>query len=107
MSNTDWPEGVIARYLTVAGAVDPTATVDVTHRVTLPPEPEPYATLAACTGCPATKEVGHYRTYYPSGGFLTEAKEEHEPDAADDEAREWAQEHASHCRALPKSGDAR
>jgi hypothetical protein len=94
---TAWPEGVIARYLTVGGA-----TVDVTHRHTLPPDPEPFATLATCTGCPASEERSHYRTYYNSGGFLRDAKEEHEAEAADEQARAWAQAHAEKCRALPK-----
>ncbi|MFF2964256.1 hypothetical protein ACFVT1_36435 [Streptomyces sp. NPDC057963] len=32
-----WPDGVVARYLTVGGA-----TVDLTIRLTLPPSPEPF-----------------------------------------------------------------
>ena len=92
-----WPEGVIARYITVGGA-----TVDLTHRLTLPPDPEPFATLATCTGCPASEERSHYRTYYGAGGFLRDAKEEHEAEAADADARAWAQSHAETCRAMPK-----
>jgi hypothetical protein len=92
-----WPEGVIARYFTVGGA-----TVDITVRLTLPPEPIPYATRAACTGCPDAKEFNHYRTYYGSGGFLSDAREEHEPEVADEAARTWAQSHAEKCRALPR-----
>lgn len=102
MSSTTWPEGVIARYVSVGGA-----TVDLTELHTLPPHPEPYATAASCTGCPATKEVGHYRTYYQSGGFLDGATEEHEPDQATAQARAWAQTHAEKCRALPKPDGAR
>ncbi|MGW2223828.1 hypothetical protein [Streptomyces formicae] len=96
-TKTAWPAGVSARYLTVGGA-----TVDITRRFTLPPDPEPYATLATCTGCPDSKETSHYRTYYPSGGFLGEATEEHEPEAAEEGVREWAQAHAEKCRAMPK-----
>lgn len=90
-----WPDGVIARYLTVAGA-----TVDLSLRLTLPPDPEPFATLATCTGCPETKEASHYRTRYSlySGGSV----EEHDPSAAEAEAHEWAQKHAETCRALPR-----
>lgn len=89
-----WPEGVVARYLTVGGA-----TVDITELHTLPPNPEPYATSAACTGCPATKEAGHYRSVYGDYGG---SWDEHEPEAAEQKAREWAQAHAETCRALPK-----
>ena len=94
---TAWPEGVIARYVTVAGA-----TVELTTRLTLPPSPEPFATLAACTACPNRKEFSHYRTHYPAGGFLSEAIEEHVADAAENSAREWAQAHAERCRAMTR-----
>ncbi|MFE2384481.1 hypothetical protein [Streptomyces misionensis] len=87
-----WPEGVIARYLTAAGA-----TVDLTLRHT-PPESKPYATLADCNGCPAAEEFGHYRTVW---GLYSE-REEHNPNAAETDARKWAQRHASECRALPR-----
>jgi hypothetical protein len=86
------PEGVIARYLTVAGA-----TVDLTHQLTVVIPPEPYATLAACNGCPASSEHNHYRMVWG----LTAQHEEHDPKAADQDARDWAQAHASECRALP------
>lgn len=94
---TAWPEGVIARYLTVGGA-----TVDLTVRYTLPPEPEPFATLASCTGCPAAKETSHYRARYTSTEPF--GVDEHIPEAADEEARVWAQAHAATCRAMPKPG---
>src|ERR1043165_6129499 len=104
MNIAGWPEGVIARYLTVAGQAlaDPTATVDVTHRHTLPPNPKSYATVAVCAGCSASEEFGHYRAYYPSGGFPSDVVEEHEPESADTQARAWAQSHAEMCRAMPK-----
>ncbi|MFD4220430.1 hypothetical protein [Streptomyces griseus] len=88
-TQTAWPTGVIARYLTVGGA-----TVDLTHRLTVHNPPKPFATLASCAGCPATEEVSHYRTNWGS--------EEHNPEAADADARIWAQSHAETCRALPK-----
>ncbi|MEW1818684.1 hypothetical protein [Streptomyces diastaticus] len=96
-TRTAWPENVIARYLTVGGA-----TVDLTYQLTVHNPPQPYATLAKCMGCPATEERSHYRTYYSSGGFVSDTVEEHEPDAADAQARTWAQAHAATCRALPK-----
>lgn len=92
-----WPEGVIARYLTVGGA-----TVDLTLRHTLHATPEPFETLATCTGCPASKQVSHYRALVPM--FGGHPVEEHEREIADAQARDWAQAHAETCRALPKPG---
>lgn len=86
-----WPEGVIARYLTVGGA-----NVDLTVQMNVLTPPEPYATLAACTGCPASSEHNHYRLVWG----MTVQREEHQPDLADKDAREWAQSHASECRAM-------
>lgn len=96
MNDTAWPEGVVARYLTVGGA-----TVDLTVRHTLPPKPIAVATRATCTGCPASTDEGHYRTHY-HGDFSS--TEEHDPDGATARAREWAQEHAETCRAMPTPG---
>lgn len=92
-SETTWPEGVTARYLTVGGA-----TVDLTYLLNMLTPPEPFATLASCTGCPASKEISHWRLV--RGTFSD--REERAPDAADEQAREWAQAHAEVCRALPK-----
>lgn len=86
-----WPEGVIARYLTVGGA-----TVDLTHRLTVVNPPEPFATLAACTACPAREEFSHWQLVR---GMYAD-REEHAPDAADEQARTWAQAHADKCRAM-------
>ncbi|MFF1282182.1 hypothetical protein [Streptomyces sp. NPDC058299] len=88
-----WPDGVIARYLTVGGAY-----VDLTHRLNVLTPPEPFATLAACTGCPASSEHNHYRLVWG----LTAQHEKHHPDLADRDARDWAQAHAERCRALPR-----
>lgn len=89
---TAWPEGVIARYLTVGGA-----TVDLTHRLTANNPPEPFATLATCPGCLASEEFSHYRMVWG----LTSRYEKHLPELADSDARDWAQAHAEKCRALP------
>ena len=88
-----WPEGVLARYLTAGGA-----TVDLTHQLTLHTPPQAYATLAACTGCPASEEHNHHRLVWGA----TVQREEHQPEAADRDARAWAQSHAEKCRAMPK-----
>ncbi|MGW7597255.1 hypothetical protein [Streptomyces antimycoticus] len=77
-TQTDWPEGVIARYLTVGGA-----TVDVR------PDHDDKATQAWCDGC------GRYdTTEWATGSYAREIAEE--------DARRWAQAHAEKCRAMPK-----
>jgi len=92
--STVWPEGVLARYLTVGGA-----TVDLTHRMTVHNPPEPFATLALCTGCPASESVSHY---YGAGSEANGTyKEVKRAEYATDQARAWAQSHAETCRALP------
>ncbi|MFD6360176.1 hypothetical protein ACFWFX_10015 [Streptomyces roseolus] len=93
MPGAAWPEGVIARYLTVGGA-----TVDMTHQYNVLTPPEAYATLASCTGCPATSEHSHYRMVWG----MTAQREEHHPGAADRDALVWAQAHAEKCRAMPR-----
>ncbi|MFI2354704.1 hypothetical protein ACH5AG_08455 [Streptomyces anulatus] len=97
-TQTAWPKNVIARYLTVGGA-----TVDLTHRLTVHNPPKPFASLASCAGCPATEEVSHYRTNWRFGAaFDEDGGEEYDSDAADEDARAWAQSHAETCRAIPK-----
>ncbi|MFE0794738.1 hypothetical protein [Streptomyces mutabilis] len=70
-----WPEGVIARYLTLAGIADPNATVDITDN-----GEETYWRYAlSCAGCSMT-----------------------DMDSEKDDARRRAQAHAEKCRALPR-----
>lgn len=92
MPNTTWPEGLIARYLTVGGA-----HVDLIH-VTHPGDSETYSTDAACSGCPTAKSVCHW----VGSGSWDDYKEERAPEAADVQARAWAQSHAETCRAIPR-----
>jgi hypothetical protein len=88
-----WPDGVIARYLTVGGA-----TIDLTYQMNVLTPPEPYATLAACTACPASSEHNHHRLVWG----MHSQYEKHLPELADNDARDWAQAHAEKCRALPR-----
>lgn len=74
-----WPEGVIARYLTVAQA-----TVDIRH------DSGVRITRALCTGCGSSEAED-----YADG-----------PGWADHAVRKWAQKHAESCRALPRPGGA-
>ncbi|MGY1579770.1 hypothetical protein [Streptomyces sp. MN13] len=97
---TAWPAGVVARYLTVGGA-----TVDLTRGNRTYPTDDGIGenrnhTTATCTGCLATEEFSHWRTI--RGTYSS--WEKHDPGAADQKAREWAQQHAEKCRALPRPG---
>lgn len=87
-----WPEGVIARYLTVGGAL-----VDVSHETLYVDDAKPNTTLARCggAGCGSynDEEWGRWADRFDNGSG-----------AADSVVREWAQAHAETCRALPKPG---
>lgn len=76
MTTTAWPEGVIARYLTVAGA-----TVDITSA---PDAGSDYNCGLHCRGC--GYRDGHHNTR--------------------DYADSWAQSHAETCRAMPNPNGA-
>jgi hypothetical protein len=93
-----WPEGVIARYLTVAGAAlgREDLAVDV-ETLTTYDFGDPYATRATCRGCTAWRDEDYalYRNYRDE---TARAK------AAGDAACGWAQAHAEKCRALPRPG---
>jgi hypothetical protein len=85
MPGTAWPEGVIARYLTVGGGI-----VEVETQFAPGLTAEPIATLTYCTSCPASDEFDHFIQ-----GEWREAW-------ADTRARQWAQAHAEKCRAMPR-----
>lgn len=82
-----WPEGVIARYLTVGGA-----TVDVRHDYTSTCD-------LTCGGCTEVERAHGYTG-------LRNPTVEQQDHAAISEARQWAQEHAERCRAMPRPGGA-
>lgn len=97
-TQTAWPEGVVARYLTVAGA-----TVDLTHGNRTYPTNDGIGenrnhTTATCTGCLATDEFSHWRVVKR----MTFDDKVHDPETADQDARNWAQKHAETCRAMPR-----
>lgn len=89
-----WPEGVIARYLTVGGA-----TVDLTR--SNDPEADDASqwdvTRSICTGCGATDAEAWNTRPYTQLISITQAEK-----IATAEARKWAQRHAEKCRAMPK-----
>jgi len=90
---TAWPEGVIARYLTVGEA-----TVDITHRDETQ-DGKKKATRAICTGCKAVT-VQTWADSYPNHRRPGRTEFQNQ-DKGDRAARAWAQKHAETCRALP------
>ncbi len=97
-AETAWPEGVIARYLTVGGA-----TVDLTEESAYYIPTPPTQTRAQCSGCGdrETKEWGF--------NILAHENGRPQPDEFDEggryttpRLRRWAQRHAEKCRAMPK-----
>ncbi|MEU6279756.1 hypothetical protein [Streptomyces sp. NPDC047028] len=107
---TPWPEGVLARYLTVGGAtVDLTtphterqvgehATVPMGNGLSVQRRPETVIDVtitARCSGCLDSHE-DTYLGLYPSA--LKDIVGSH----YGQDAREWAQDHASECRAMPR-----
>ncbi|MFE1515743.1 hypothetical protein ACFW9I_02740 [[Kitasatospora] papulosa] len=94
---TTWPEGVIARYLTVGGA-----TVDVTQTQVIRKEGDHCTstvgdlTLAVrCSGCRASDESTYEGLYI---GLVEPVLESF----YGEDTRDWAQSHAETCRAMPK-----
>ncbi|MGW5173164.1 hypothetical protein ACWERY_02200 [Streptomyces sp. NPDC004082] len=94
----EWPQGVIALYLTAGGA-----SVALTHGNRTYPTPDGIGqnrnhTLAVCTGCATAEEFSHWRVV--RGAYST--WDTRDSDAADQDARAWAQTHAERCRAMPR-----
>jgi len=93
-----WPDGVVARYLTVGGATVDLAVVSRPHQHPDGVTGERNATRAACTGCPAVTEFSHWGLKRG----LHAQWEIRDPQTADKNARNWAQGHAEACRAMPR-----
>lgn len=97
-----WPPNVVARYVTVASTVDPDATVDITAAATRRDgacgrEVMDVAFTARCRGCRATRTSRFSGLPPATPTALLDTDYGHE-------TREWAQEHAERCRALPRPG---
>lgn len=95
---TAWPEDVVDRFLTVAGAAlaDPTIYTQVIR----PPGPDVYD-IAHCSPC------GQGVAYdMEIARFMAVGRGDDPsllpPDKPSRMARQWAQEHAAQCRALPR-----
>ena len=85
-----WPDGVIARYLTVARA-----TVDLIHDKAQ--QGDGTFTVATCTGCKAAERSTWATGIHGTHGYYTIQDRAR----GDRDARKWAQSHAETCRALP------
>jgi hypothetical protein len=92
---SDWPEGTLARYLTVGGA-----TVDITQRRRYINDDRLVDGIATCTGCGDSERADHVDPECSGGP-------EWALERNTNDARRWAQDHASTCRAMPKPGGAR
>lgn len=91
-----WPEGVIARYLTVAGEAlqDPSIAVDVAEENSDDPVKEGFR--ATCRGCGEGDLYTYNRTVEMLGRqYVSNADGERL-------ARKSAQAHAETCRSLPR-----
>jgi hypothetical protein len=94
-----WPEGTLARYLTVGGA-----TVDITVD---PGSEHAYAaTGAVCLGCNATKGVDWVARPWDTSIIDYHTASDRDGTEYTATVRTWAQDHASTCRAIPKPGGA-
>ena len=90
-----WPDGVIARYLAVAGATVDIRDIGIDRQTSVSTVTDITIT-AHCQGC-RQKDVSTYLEMDAStlgGDFLASS--------LCGDAREWAQAHAEKCRALPR-----
>lgn len=83
-----WPEGVIARYVTVGGA-----TVDLSQHPHIDDDIELLDAIATCLGCTTSERFCETTPLWGSQDALA---------ANTATARVWAQRHAETCRALPR-----
>jgi hypothetical protein len=93
-----WPEGVIARYLTVGGGF-----VDVFERSGSVITQHPTETHVTCSGCPATHTVDWgWDAYHAEFGTGPQKDFDEGGKSSTPIARTWAQDHAATCRAVPR-----
>lgn len=102
-TQTAWPENVIARYLTVAGsslgrddlAVDITCIQTARKKGRNGEEVGDITLVAHCSGCSDRDEATYEGLYL---GLVEPVLKSF----YGNHSREWAQEHAETCRAIPK-----
>lgn len=93
-----WPEGVVARYLTIGGA-----TADVAEQSGHFATDDPTETVATCLGCGEVERVewGFNITAHEVGRAQDAVFSARAHDATQ-KVRNWAQAHAECCRAMPR-----
>lgn len=94
-TSTAWPEGVIARYLTIAGATADIKAIGLDRQTSVGTVTDITIT-AYCQGC-RHKDVSTYL-----GMDVSTLGDDFFTSSLCDDARYWAQEHAEKCRALPR-----
>lgn len=100
---TAWPEGVIARYLTVGGG-----HVDLTERSAYYDVEHPTETRVACSACLASKTFKWgWDAYHDEFGTGPQPDFDATGESVLPHARAWAQTHAETCRAMPKPDGAK
>ncbi|WP_067391895.1 hypothetical protein [Streptomyces sp. F-3] len=98
---TNWPAGVVARYLTVANAtVDITTTIVNRRKNERGTEVIDVAIAATCAGCRDT-DSDRFDGLFPHA--INGLVDTH----YGRDIRTWAQEHAERCRAMPRPEAAR
>ncbi|MEU7177253.1 MULTISPECIES: hypothetical protein [Streptomyces] len=97
-TQTTWPKGVIARYLTVGGGF-----VDVTERSGYYAVAYPTETYIKCHGCGTDHTVDWgWSAYHDEFGEGPQPDFDEGGTYAMPHARAWAQSHAETCRAMPR-----
>jgi len=94
-TQTVWPDGVIARYLTVAGALVDINAIGI-YRQTSVGTATDITITAYCQGC-RQKNVSTYL-----GRDASALGDDFFASSLCNNARDWAQAHAEKCRALPR-----
>ncbi|MEE4419554.1 hypothetical protein [Streptomyces bugieae] len=105
-TQTTWPEGVIARYLTDAGKAlgDLNLAVTITEIERDERGGGVYVTAAECSGCPSAERFQWEDGFYDYGSRWHALTREEALARAEAKARNWAQSHAEKCRAMPRPG---
>ncbi|CUW31754.1 hypothetical protein [Streptomyces reticuli] len=95
VQSTEWPEGVIARYLTIAGVTVDIKAIGIDRQTSVGTVTDITIT-AYCQGC-RQKDVSTYL-----GMDASTFGDDFFASSLGDAARDWAQAHAEKCRALPR-----
>lgn len=90
------PAGLVARYAAVGGGV-----VEVVERSGYFGRTEPTETHAACSACPAARTIEWGWSAWNEQADIPQEDFDESGRRSTPQVREWAQEHAEKCRAMP------